>query len=307
MTAAEIARALGGGKVGGHWIARCPAHDDRKPSLSIREADDGKVLVKCFAGCEQALVIAALRARGLWPTNDRYQAKIIRPQLRQPACNEHDGDDAVRTAAALRIWQLAEPAADTLVETYLQSRRINVTPPTSLRFHPALQHPSGGLWPAMIALVRRGTVDEPVAIHRTFLARDGRSKAPVVPSKMMLGPCHGGAVRLGTVQPDRWLAVGEGLETTLSVMQACAIPGWAALSEGGIKNLILPPGAAKVLVCADNDANGTGQRAARDAAERFLGEGRSVSIATPPMTGMDFNDVLSGDKEEAMVEARHVA
>ena len=37
-------------------MARCPAHDDRKPSLSIRDADDGKVLVRCHAGCDQARV-----------------------------------------------------------------------------------------------------------------------------------------------------------------------------------------------------------------------------------------------------------
>jgi hypothetical protein len=35
-TAKTIAKALGGGKSGGGWTARCPAHDDRTPSLSIR-------------------------------------------------------------------------------------------------------------------------------------------------------------------------------------------------------------------------------------------------------------------------------
>ena len=39
MTAESIARALGGRSAGLSWIARCPAHDDREPSLSIREAD----------------------------------------------------------------------------------------------------------------------------------------------------------------------------------------------------------------------------------------------------------------------------
>jgi len=33
------------------WIAKCPAHQDRSPSLSVREADDGRVLIHCFAGC----------------------------------------------------------------------------------------------------------------------------------------------------------------------------------------------------------------------------------------------------------------
>jgi putative DNA primase/helicase len=60
MTAETIARALGGRKAGQGWIAHCPAHDDRQPSLSIRDVD-GKVLVRCHAGCDQRDVIAALK------------------------------------------------------------------------------------------------------------------------------------------------------------------------------------------------------------------------------------------------------
>ena len=47
-------------------MARCPAHDDRKPSLSITDAEDGKILVHCHAGCDQLGVIAVLRSLGLW-------------------------------------------------------------------------------------------------------------------------------------------------------------------------------------------------------------------------------------------------
>jgi hypothetical protein len=47
-----------------------------------------------------------------------------------------------------------------------------------------------------VALVTRGADDAPIAIHRTYLARNGVGKEPVDPSKMMLGPCRGGAVRL---------------------------------------------------------------------------------------------------------------
>ena len=43
----------------GRWIARCPAHDDRAPSLSIREID-GRVLLHDFGGCETRDVLAAL-------------------------------------------------------------------------------------------------------------------------------------------------------------------------------------------------------------------------------------------------------
>jgi hypothetical protein len=44
----------------GRWSARCPAHEDRTPSLSIRETDHGLVLLKCFAGCRTEAVIGAL-------------------------------------------------------------------------------------------------------------------------------------------------------------------------------------------------------------------------------------------------------
>ena len=75
----------------------------------------------------------------------------------------------------------------------------------------------------MVALVTRGADDTPLAIHRTFLARDGSGKAPVDPVKMMLGPCRGGAVRLG--EPGDVLMVGEGIETSLAAMQATGPSG----------------------------------------------------------------------------------
>jgi putative DNA primase/helicase len=53
-------------KSGGGWVACCPAHEDRDPSLSINDAGD-KVLVKCHAGCDQAAVVHSLKDVGLWP------------------------------------------------------------------------------------------------------------------------------------------------------------------------------------------------------------------------------------------------
>ena len=304
MSAAALAIALGGLKVGSGWTARCLAHNDRKPSLSICDAADGKVLVHCHAGCEQAQVIDALRSRGLWADSDRHH----RPQQHRPANEQRDRDGEQNSAATQRIWGSSTPAIGTLAEAYLRTRSINIALPPTIRFRPGLKHPSGHVCPAMVALVTHGTNNRPIAIHRTFLTRDGTGKAPVDPPRMALGSVGGGAVRLGTVQPGQWLAIGEGIETTLSVMQACALPGWAALSAAGMRNLILPPDAAMVLICADNDANGTGQRAARDTAERFLQEGRRVRIAIPPVPGSDFNDVLN-PTAPAHIEgkARHVA
>jgi hypothetical protein len=44
----------------GRWITSCPAHEDRSPSLSIREVDDGRILLHCFGGCQTEDVLTAL-------------------------------------------------------------------------------------------------------------------------------------------------------------------------------------------------------------------------------------------------------
>lgn len=50
-------------KMGGnHWVACCPAHDDRGPSLSVTERD-GRLLFHCFAGCEAEDVLSAVGLR----------------------------------------------------------------------------------------------------------------------------------------------------------------------------------------------------------------------------------------------------
>ena len=195
MKAEIIAKALGGRKVGGAWMACCPAHEDRQPSLSITDARGGKVLVRCHAGCDQRDVIAALRSRGAWETAGRHERRSLRKISRRPPAAP-DPDAVKRTEAALAIWQASQLAEGTPAETYLRSRGLLLSLPPAIRFHATLKHPSGGVWRTLVALVTRGTDAEPIAIHRTFLARDGSGKAPVDPAKMMLGPCRGGVVRL---------------------------------------------------------------------------------------------------------------
>ncbi len=53
MSAEALARALQGRKSGSTWMCRCPAHADRNPSLALREAEGGGVLLYCHAGCAQ--------------------------------------------------------------------------------------------------------------------------------------------------------------------------------------------------------------------------------------------------------------
>lgn len=61
MTSDEIAQRLNAKPTGpGKWTAKCPGHDDANASLSITEGKDGRILLKCFAGCEFKVIVSAM-------------------------------------------------------------------------------------------------------------------------------------------------------------------------------------------------------------------------------------------------------
>lgn len=64
-----LARLDGVRSAGHGWVARCPAHDDKRPSLSVAEGREGRLLVHCFGGCQTAdvLVAVGLELRDLYP------------------------------------------------------------------------------------------------------------------------------------------------------------------------------------------------------------------------------------------------
>ena len=69
MNAAEIATKLGAAKKtsNGGWQCECPAHEDGKASLSLKDSKGGKFLWYCHAGCTQDAVADALKGLGLFP------------------------------------------------------------------------------------------------------------------------------------------------------------------------------------------------------------------------------------------------
>jgi CHC2 zinc finger len=72
----------------GNWIACCPAHDDKHPSMTIRELEDGRVLVHCFSGCSVAQILACVELGfdALFP--ERATDSRAQPQCR--LFNAHD-------------------------------------------------------------------------------------------------------------------------------------------------------------------------------------------------------------------------
>lgn len=78
MSAEDVISRLDGTQRTGAvtWIAKCPAHDDRSPSLSVKDAGEGRTLINCFAGCSVQVVLDALGLTwsALYPprSNDPY-------------------------------------------------------------------------------------------------------------------------------------------------------------------------------------------------------------------------------------------
>lgn len=69
------------------WSARCPAHQDRQPSLAVSIGNDGRILAHCFAGCAIGDVLGAvgLTVTELFPTRVRDDSPVRRRELREGA------------------------------------------------------------------------------------------------------------------------------------------------------------------------------------------------------------------------------
>jgi hypothetical protein len=300
MTAAEIAVALGSADRSGRWWScRCPAHDDRSPSLSLRDGDSG-IIVRCWAGCDPRDVLDELRRRRLIAPDGGGVA--ARPTPVTDRGNDR-ADAGRRIEAARRIWNAARDPRGSPVARYLAGRSITLPAPPVLRWAPSLRRPDGTYRPAMVARV--DSLDgELIGISRTWLdsAPEGTWRRL---DRAALGPTGGGGVRLAPAAET--LMIGEGIETCLAAIQATAMPAWAALSTSGMTALVLPPIVRTVVILADRDRSDAGERAARTAAERWLAEGRRVRIAMPPEPGTDFADVLAGCAYARIEQAYYVA
>lgn len=341
-------------KKGREYLGLCPFHAEKTPSFTVVNRQGDGSFFHCF-GCgshgdcfgflmryhslDFPTAVAQLAGDAsidLGKVNEahrqRHQAAAAR------AVEVQERDDARKTDYARRVWKESRAANGTIVETYLRCRHADIDTiggvlPT-MRFHPKLQVTldSGAMvhHPAMVAAVQDpdGAIG---AIHRTFLADDGRSKAAIDRAKRMFGPVWGGAVRLGPAAEH--MLVAEGIETSYAVLGSLLRHGWArgtfsvwaALSLGNIAGsgdeeyigerhpvpkredhrlpvtmpdmerpgLILPQACKRVTICADMDNADpwTGEALVLRGANRWRAEGLDVRIARPP-AGMDFNDLL---------------
>ena len=266
-------------RLGGRWgsgggMCRCPAHEDRTPSLSVRPGR-ARLLLHCFAGCDASAVLSALEAQRLLEPNPGAPGPL--PERGEARCN----------ALALRLWSEARSIAGTPAESYLQSRGLEAAS-AQLRYHPRAPHgraPLTQFRPALIAAVRDDS--GLVAVHRTFIDPGGSGLAALDDPRRGLGRFGCGTVRLGGSAPR--LGLAEGIETALSATALFGIPCWATLGAERFGRVALPAEVRELVLFLDHDSGG--RRAVRLAREAFAHVGR-IEVHVPDRPGEDWNDVL---------------
>lgn len=281
---ARLARALGGKYDGASAMCRCPAHDDRRPSLSIRIGYK-RLLFKCFAGCDTRDVLRAIRCLGL--LEGRWQQDSAPRLPRRPA---FDG-----RSAALRLWCEATSICGGLAARYIEARAIP-GPWPALRFHPQVPLGRGQAMvrrPALLSAVVDG--NGVCAVQRSFLdAAKPRLATDLEFPRRMLGPPGRGAVRLAW--PSDCLGVAEGHETAMSAMHRFNIAVWATLGSERFGLIDIPAHVSTLLLFPDNDA--AGRRGEAIARTRYEAPGRHILTCWPPAHVSDWNDLALEERRE---------
>ena len=304
-----LAVALGGDIVGKQVLAPGPGHSSVDRSLGVRPSASSPVgfLVHSYTGddftiCRDHVLSRLGMPLDAWRTKgqgnqqgeqgrqfgDSTSVRQIGDLVQR---ERPESDHAARIARAVAIWSEAVDARDTVVERYLASRGLSLPGCADvLRYHPRCpwrdEAENRTIYvPAMVALMRSVTTDEPQGIHRTRLTPEG-----VKVDRRMLGIAAETAVKLDADdEVTAGLAIGEGIETVLAARQLGFQPAWALASAGAITVFPVLGGVEALTLLAENDP--ASDRAISQCAARWHAAGREVTVVTPNF-GSDLNDAI---------------
>jgi hypothetical protein len=282
----------------GRWVACCPAHADRTPSLSIGEGTKVPILLHCHAGCDPRDVLAELRARGLLDDGrDGNSTSGTNSPKRSRGSDSPPSSKPVDTERLQRDLDQGKPVHECpLARRYYAARGIDIVQLpwlTPLVFRESFRNwITNSYHPAILAPVVGIRSNKLQALQITFLRPDASAKADIHPPRLYSGPKKGGCVKLW---PDeevvQGLAIAEGIETALSAIVS-SWPTWACLDAGNLGEFPVLNGIDALTIFADHDESGTGQNAARRTYDRWRAAGKDAAIILPSNIGADWNDAV---------------
>jgi hypothetical protein len=298
VTAIEIVRALGGNEYTG--MCRCPAHDDRKPSLHVSTSErTGKVLVHCLAGCPQQVIFdLVLRRRG-WTSGTTGTPKADKQREHEMEQKEAERRKKLGWARLIlrathgmvgpvaKWGKRCDPAS---LKPYLRRRHIEKIPANALYLSQANARklrqyiPGFKPFPAMVFPIfgvkglQGASVTYLTADGKRNLRKDGDSV------RRIYGCAKGGYVQIGFINHDKTtkrILSAEGIEDAMAVQQVTGAPAIAVLGAGNYAaagSLLCK----ELILCGDNDE--AGKNSVKEAAPSLALPSRTVRVAFPPNT-----------------------
>lgn len=275
-----------------HTLATCPYC--RRMKLYVSRGRTGRLLLFCQK-CGPDQTINLFRDLRLATQGTSFPAAQPDPQKEEEERERRRQNHEL----ILNLWGESIPLdGTTLGDRYLwehrgfgdlRDRLLADTQFTStVHFHPHVLYARDWYLPALV-ISMVNPEDQLVSLRRIYLAGDG-SKAKVnTPKKQMpLGRETAGSAHRLQKASDK-LAVAEGIETAIAISHLTGYPVWAAGDAFKLETMFIPPTVNQVLICADNDENGRGKRAADALAQRIVSKHESVKVIMPTH-GKDFDD-----------------
>ena len=315
-----------GKREGREWVAPSPTGTSRR-SMSVCIGGEKAGVWSDFSasiGGDALSLVAYVRFGGdigksiIWSKqylglDDTSPAPAPAPVVQPQPVEKDDREAKNRQRMALGIFLSAEAGLQgSPVADYLAGRNIMLAElgryPGSLRYAPRLYCREVCMEvPAMVAGIR-GPDGAMVAVHRTWLEQVGGCwrKASLRAPKMTLGSYAGGCIPLwrgasgkplAKAPEGEVVAIGEGIETCLSVAVSC--PELRVLSAGSLSNLgrvVLPPQIGTVILLRDADGDNRAAAGAFDRAiAHYQSNGFAVRVAAPTPGCKDFNESLAAE------------
>lgn len=279
--AQEATQRLGGKWLGSYGLANCPAHNDKRPSLSIQPGHTA-VLFHCFAGCSQDAVLHAIRQRGIGGHG------VARESTASTANPSGHGS---RLRLALEIWDKARNIKGSPAEAYLRKRCIHGN--GHARFDPksvTVEDVDGErkrlTFPSLVLPIHDNQGF--VGVQRVFLT-EGGEKADLPSPKKILGSIGGGSIRLGA-KPSSIVRLAEGFEDAQSAIQLHGLTHcWAVCGIERYGRVDLPEACNHVVIYSQHGKEAA--QAIEKARPHLIRGGRDLDIILPPEGG-DWNDAL---------------
>lgn len=246
---------------------------------------------------------------GIQQTLDEAQHFLSLPlQPAEPERRRSGKASSGSPEAARRLWAASRPLWRTTASDYLNRRGLVELPLcAALRFHPRCYYrPSKEdvpgtptAWPALIAAITDND-GQVTGVHRTWIDASTLDKAAIDCPRRAIGRLLGNAVRFGSA--DSVMVAGEGLETTLSLLQiAPSMPMMAGLSAAHLAAIAFPADLRRLYVARDNDPAGA---LALDRLRERAGPAGIEVLALEPLLDDFDSDLCSFGREQLAASVR---